>query len=668
MWQWLSRCAVVAIALVVSVLPVYAQPGVQGHLPTEVFQGREVAAREVLVKFRGATSATIFQAGQQEDVDLIHEVGRAGALRLRSRSKDVATLVKNLSARPDVEFAEPNFIVHTTATPTDPSFGQLWGLQNTGQSIQGVIGTPGADIRAVPAWDITIGSTSNVVAVVDTGIDYTHPDLAANVWSAPHDFTVTIGGQTILCLAGTHGFNALTNTCDPKDDNNHGTHTSGTIGAVGNNLVGVVGVVGVNWTASIMGVKFLNSGGNGSTAGAINAIEFAIQAKAIFGSFANVRVLSNSWGGGGFSQALLDQINKANTNNMLFVAAAGNAGSNNDATPFYPANYAAPNVVAVAATDNRDARASFSNYGATTVDLGAPGVNVLSTVIGSSYSYFSGTSMATPHVSGAAALVLSQCALTTAALRDAILSNVDPIPSMAGITVTGGRLNVNKALGVCAAPVGDFTVSAAPPSQTVTAGGSTTYTVTIGAVNNFGGVVTFGATGLPAGVTAGFNPTFVTASGLSTMTLMTDPGTPAGTYPVTITGTSGSLSHTTSVSLVVQSVVPPDFTLSVSPTSRSVTTGSSTTYTATISALNGFGGTVTFAVSGLPAGAAASFSPSSVTGSGSSTLTIATNVSAPTPLGTSTLTIKATSGALSHTISVSLTVTCRTLGSSGKCK
>src|SRR5207247_6416930 len=199
--------------------------------------------------------------------------------------------------------AEPNCIFHTTLKPNDPSFPQRWGLQNTG--------TPGADISAVPAWDITRGSTSNVVGVVDTGIDYDHPDLAANIWSAPFAFSVTIAGQTINCAAGTHGFNAIANTCDPKDDNNHGSHVSGTIGAVGNNGIGVVGV---NWTASIMGLKFLDKNGSGSTSNAINAIEFAIQAKALFGVAANVRVLSNSWGGGGFSQALLNQINKANTN------------------------------------------------------------------------------------------------------------------------------------------------------------------------------------------------------------------------------------------------------------------------------------------------------------------------------------------------------------------
>ena len=663
MWRWLSRCAVVGVALVVSVLPVYAQPGAQG-LPTEIFQGREVAAREVLVKFRGATSATILQTGQQEDADLIQEVGRTGALRLRSRSKDVGALVKSLSARPDVEFAEPNFIVYATLTPTDTSFGQLWGLKNTGQSIQGVFGTPGADISAVPAWDIATGSTANVVAVVDTGIDYTHPDLAANVWSAPFAFTVTIAGQTINCAAGTHGFNAITNTCDPMDDNNHGTHVSGTIGAVGNNASGVVGV---NWTASIMGAKFLNKSGSGSTAGAINAIEFAIQAKTTFGGGANVRVLSNSWGGGGFSQALLDQINKANANGMLFVAAAGNSGTNNDTTPFYPATYDAPNVVAVAATDNTDARASFSNYGATTVDLGAPGVDVLSTIIGNSYAYFSGTSMATPHVSGAAALVLSKCALTTSSLRDTILSNVDPIPSMAGITVTGGRLNVDKALLACAAPTPDFTISATPASQTVTAGGSTSYTATIASSSGFNGTVTFGASGLPTGASPSFNPTTVTGSGSSTLTVTTSSTTPAGTYPVTITATSGSLSHTTSVTLVVQTAAPPDFTLSVSPPSRSITAGSSTTYTATITPTGGFTGTVTLTASVAPAGPPATFNPTSVTTSGTSTLTLATSPS--TPAVPYTVTITATSGTLSHASQVSLTVTpCRSLGNSGKCR
>jgi subtilisin family serine protease len=184
------------------------------------------------------------------------------------------------------------------------------------------------------AWDISTGGTATTIGVVDTGVDYTHPDLAANIWSAPRAFDVTIGGTTITCPAGSHGFNAITNTCDPMDDHNHGTHVSGTIGAIGGNSVGVTGV---NWSTRIMGLKFLSASGSGTTVGAINAIEFAIQANAAVG--ANVRVLSNSWGGGGFSQALLDEINKANASNMLFVAAAGNEGLNNDTTPQYPSGY-----------------------------------------------------------------------------------------------------------------------------------------------------------------------------------------------------------------------------------------------------------------------------------------------------------------------------------------
>jgi subtilisin family serine protease len=377
----------------------------------------------------------------QIDADRDEDIGSVGVVRYHSRSLDANALSAFFRSHPNVEYAEPNFIVRSTAVPNDPGFAQLWGLQNVFQV--------GADIGAVPAWDVSTGSQANVVAVIDTGMDYSHQDLAANVWSAPSSFTVTIGGTTITCAAGTHGFNAILRTCDPMDDNNHGTHTSGTIGARGNNSVGVVGV---NWTASIMAIKFLNSGGSGSISDAVNAIEFSIQAKKAFSATggANVRVLSNSWGGGGSSRALLDEIRKANTNDMLFVAAAGNNGSNNDSAPFYPASYAAANVVAVAATDSSDFMASFSNYGPTSVHLGAPGVGIVSTTVGNTYGNFSGTSMATPHVAGAAALVLSHCALDTAGLKNILLSSVDHLSTLTGFTATGGRLNVNNAIRTCA--------------------------------------------------------------------------------------------------------------------------------------------------------------------------------------------------------------------------
>ena len=204
-------------------------------------------------------------------------------------------------------YAEPNYIQEIQLTPNDPKFGQLWGLNNTGQTVSGQVGIADADIDAAEAWDVSTGSSSIVVGVIDTGVDFNHPDLAANIWSAPAAFSVTVGGQTINCPAGSHGFNSVTNTCTPLDDNNHGTHCSGTIGGRGNNGTGVAGV---NWTTSIMGLKFLTASGSGDTADAIECIQFAIQAKQIFGAGANVRVLSNSWGGGGFSQALLDAINQ----------------------------------------------------------------------------------------------------------------------------------------------------------------------------------------------------------------------------------------------------------------------------------------------------------------------------------------------------------------------
>jgi subtilisin family serine protease/subtilase family serine protease len=443
---------IAAIGLLLLPASIASQGRRIGTLEVEDIDNRPAAAREVLVKLQSPDGAAAARLASGLDPEDVEPLGRSGIFRIRSRSFGAAALIAALSKRPDVVYAEPNFIVQTFAEPNDPLYPQLWGLKNIGQPVNGgAPGTPGADIRAVAGWDIALGTASTVVAVVDTGIDYMHTDLAGNMWSAPARFTVTIGGVAITCQAGTHGFNAITRACDPMDDHNHGTHVAGTIGAVGNNALGVTGV---SWLASLMGLKFLDANGSGTIAQAVDAIDFAVQVKEIFAGTggANIRILSNSWGGSAFSQALLDQINTANDHDMLFVAAAGNNGIPNDILPTYPASYDAPNIVAVAATTNTDARADFSNYGADTVHLGAPGVDILSTLRGNAYGFASGTSMATPHVSGAGALALSHCPLITSELKTTLVDSVDLIASMATTTISGGRLNVRRAIDSCSAP------------------------------------------------------------------------------------------------------------------------------------------------------------------------------------------------------------------------
>jgi len=429
-------------ALSLFALPAFAQ--------NETYNGHSVVAAQVLMQVSNPSPAVLQQLRLLGDADDFRTLnGALNLYLLHSKTGRVTALLNVFKNHPSVVFVEPDYIVTGTATPNDPSFSQQWALLNTS--------TPGADIGATGAWGFSTGSSAFVAGVVDTGLDYNHPDLAPNVWSAPSRFSVNLSWGTITCPAGSHGYNAVARTCDPMDDNAHGTHVSGTIGAAGNNGVGVTGL---NWITRIMGLKFLDSTGSGSISNAIDAIEFGLQAKTIFGGSANLRVLSNSWAGSGFSQSLLNEINKAATADVLFVAAAGNNGTNNDTSPTYPASYNAANVITVAATSSTDGLASFSDFGATTVHLGAPGVNILSTLPNSSYGYYSGTSMATPHVSGAALLLLSKCALNTVALKSLILSNVDLIPSLAGMTVTGGRLNVNKAIRSCSGG------SQLPPSGT----------------------------------------------------------------------------------------------------------------------------------------------------------------------------------------------------------
>ncbi|MBI5366214.1 MAG: S8 family serine peptidase [Planctomycetes bacterium] len=409
----------------------------------------EYVPYEVLVKFRAdappSTRDKIVRAGlrARSAADLAGAGADSGVAGWVHVQLPAALPVKQalvlLSEDPAIEYAEPNYLQYTLRTPNDPRFGELWGLHNTGQTG----GAPDADVDAPEGWETATGSDV-IVADVDTGVDYAHPDLAANMWTNTAELNGAAGvdddGNGLV--DDLHGYDYANNDGNPMDDNNHGSHTSGTIAGVGNNGIGVCGVA---WRARIMALKFMTGSGSGSTSAAVQCVNYA-RAK-------GARVMSNSWGGGGFSQALKDAVDAANAAGILFVCAAGNSTNDNDTAPFYPANLSSANVITVAATGSGDGIASFSNFGATTVHLGAPGVGILSTVPNNGYSSFSGTSMACPHVAGAAAVLISaNPAITLAELKSALLSTTDPVPALAGKCTTGGRLNLSRALGAVRTP------------------------------------------------------------------------------------------------------------------------------------------------------------------------------------------------------------------------
>ena len=356
-------------------------------------------------------------------------------------------IIAALKRDPRVRYAEPNVSFGIDVLPNDPSVPQLWGLENGGQSVNGVAGLADADIDAGAAWDVTTGRASVTVGVIDTGVDYLHPDLAANIWINPGEDCPGCRNDGVDndgngYVDDWHGWDFKNNDNDPFDDNGHGTHVAGTIGAAGDNGQGVAGV---DWTVKIMPLKFLGADGTGDASDAVEAILYATSMGAV--------VTNNSWGGDAYSQALADAVASADAGGSLFVAAAGNSFANTDTSPNYPSGYSAPNIISVAATDQSDARAWFSNYGLRSVDLGAPGTNILSTKPGASYQYLDGTSMATPFVTGAAALARSAFPSATApGLKALLLRTVDANAALAGKTTTGGRLNAGNALACTTAP------------------------------------------------------------------------------------------------------------------------------------------------------------------------------------------------------------------------
>ncbi len=357
------------------------------------------------------------------------------------------SVIKTLQQNPLVEIAEPNYIYRAVKMPNDPSFGKLWGLRNFGQNDARGAGTSGIDIDAVRAWDITQGSEDTVIAVIDTGVDYNHPDLKENMWVNEAEAngkpgTDDDGNGYVDDVYGYNFVDAEHPTADPKDDHGHGSHCSGTIGGRGDDGKGIVGV---NWRVKIMAIKFLGGDGGGTLEGAIRGIDYATKMGA--------KIMSNSWGGGGESQTLKEAIQRANQAGALFVAAAGNDSANNDTNPHYPSSYNVPNVLSVAAIDNNAQLASFSNYGKKSTHVAAPGVNIYSSVKDGKYDSWSGTSMATPHVSGVAGLLASkEPTLTHLQLKQRIVSTIKPLSSMRNKVSSGGMVNAYFALTNQVAP------------------------------------------------------------------------------------------------------------------------------------------------------------------------------------------------------------------------
>lgn len=384
----------------------------------------------------------------------------------------VSEAVERLYKSGLVEYAQPDFRREASATPNDPNFGSQWGLNNVGQLVGGFgSGTPDADVDAPEAWDIRTDSSLVLVGVVDTGVDFNHPDLSANMWTNPGEIPGNaIDDDSNGYVDDVHGIDTYFGTGNPIDEHGHGTHVAGIIGAQGNNGIGVTGVA---WSAQIMALRFMPYG-FGYDSDAIETLEYVLDMKDRLG-YTRV-VLNNSWGGGGYNQALYDAIAAARDADILFVASSGNDSLNTDKTPMYPAAYDLDNIISVGSADFNDRPSYFSNVGCGSVDLFAPGEAILSTTPGSNYEYYSGTSMASPMVAGAAAVVWSKSAgRPWNSIKEALLNSADTISAYDGLSLTQGRLNIRRALNgtLFSLPaVTSVDPSTAPPGGEVTLAGS----------------------------------------------------------------------------------------------------------------------------------------------------------------------------------------------------
>jgi subtilisin family serine protease len=414
---------------------------------------------EVLVRFKPGTSLSEIRGVAAAHHDrLADEIESVPGLAVIDDldNADPAAVAKEYSMLGDVSYAEPNVVIKlddpiqkdanslndgvfrsaVEGAPNDPLFSEQWALNNQGADG----GKQRADLDAIEAWQTTKGSHDVVVAVLDSGVDYTHEDLVENMWIRPTNVPAYQDDE-LGAVNDVNGFNADDKQSDPMDDNGHGTHCAGIIGAEGDNGIGISGI---NQHVKIMPLKFLGRSGSGSTAQAIEAINYVVDRKK---NGVNVRIISASWGSTARSKALEDAIRAAGDAGILFVAAAGNDGSNNDRWGHYPSNYDLPNVISVAALDRADTLASFSNFGVKTVHLAAPGKAILSTWLKDGYREASGTSMATPYVSGIAALVVAnEPSISMTDLRKRILSTVDKLPVLDGKVSSGGRVCAANAL------------------------------------------------------------------------------------------------------------------------------------------------------------------------------------------------------------------------------
>ena len=415
---------------------------------------------ELLVQFKSGTTGNdkvgAYQRVNAEEVEIVlpankRSDGRGDLVLIRHKSDYSAQAAASaFSNDPSVEFTEPNWIYTHQATSDDTYYtsGDIWGMYGASTSPSNKWGS-----NAAAAWaDNKTGSKEVYVGIIDTGVQFSHKDLKGQVWTNPYDPADGVDNDGNGYKDDIHGwdfFNKDKTVYDGGKTGNvddHGTHVAGTIGGIGGNGKGVVGV---NWKVTIISAKFLGPKG-GTNAGAIKAIDYITDLKTRHGL--NIVATNNSWGGGGFSQSMQDAIERANDADILFIAAAGNGGNdgigdNNDVVPNYPSNYPNANIIAVASITNTGSLSSFSNYGATTVDIGAPGSGIWSTTAFNTYSSYNGTSMATPHVTGAAALYASTHPGASAAqIKNALLSGAAATSSLKGKTVTGGRLDANAAL------------------------------------------------------------------------------------------------------------------------------------------------------------------------------------------------------------------------------